>query len=193
MHKIHITNGIVLGKRGVGEANTLAVFLTQELGLVQARAQSARAEKSKLRYGLEPLSLGRFSFVKGKHEWRLTGAVNISRGFVSASVIRRGAMGRVSRLLLRLIHGQEPVPEIYASIVNGFDFIANAEHDIEAQSAECVLVLRVLSHLGYLPRHPELTPFVEAPLFSLELAAMAKESRPLLIRAINKSLEATGL
>ena len=59
MHEKYITEGIVLGKRGVGEANTLVFILTELQGLVRAKATSARREASKLRYGLEPLSRGR--------------------------------------------------------------------------------------------------------------------------------------
>ena len=71
MAKLIVTEGIVLGKRGAGEANTVVIILTETLGLLRAAARSARRERSKLRYGLEPFTIARFSFVRGKNEWKL--------------------------------------------------------------------------------------------------------------------------
>ncbi len=193
MHKIIVTEGIVLQKRGVGEANTRGAFLTRDLGLVRASARSARVEHSKLRYGLEPLTLGRFSFVRGKHEWRLVGAERVSRTHLASPPERAGALGRIARLLLRLVQGEEPLPELYKTVAEGFEYLPRAESLADAEAIECVLVLRILSHLGYLPHTPEIAPFVETDFFSLELAASAARSRTLLVRAINHSLGATGL
>lgn len=183
----------MLGKRGVGEANTLVVILTEKLGLVRARAQSARLQKSKLRYGLEPLTRARFSLVRGKHEWRLVGAEALSREYVAPSSTRRQRSGKVARLLLRLINGEEPVPDVYKTVAEGLAYLARAEQEQDAEAVECVLVLRILAGLGYLPQTPEVKKFVETDFFSLELAAEAARSRALLIRAINESLESTGL
>ncbi len=66
---------------------------------------------------------------------------------------------------------------------------ADAAH---SDALETVLVLRILSHLGYLPETPTLAQFVEGDI-SLELSAKALQSRNMLIRTINESLSATGL
>src|SRR5579859_3735252 len=112
MYDIFATDGIVLGKRGVGEANTLVSVLTREFGLVRPTARSTRVERSKLRYGLEPLTRARFSLVKGKREWKLVGVEHINRDFMTPALSHRAraALGRVSKLLLRLITGEEPTP-----------------------------------------------------------------------------------
>ena len=52
MYRKFGTEGLVLQKRGVGEANVSVVLLTRELGLVRATARSARREASKLPYRL---------------------------------------------------------------------------------------------------------------------------------------------
>jgi DNA repair protein RecO (recombination protein O) len=191
MHRLFISEGIVLGKKGVGESNTLVAILTKEFGLLRASAKSARRENSKLRYGLEPLTLGTFSFVRGRHEWKLTNSHNLSHELIAKNSKDRQSAGRVTRLLLRLIHGEETNQELYTSVALGLRAIAHGV-DVEA-----VLVLRVLSHLGYLPHTPELEPFIKHPpaggFFSLELAKEAEISRKLLIKAINESLGATGL
>jgi DNA repair protein RecO (recombination protein O) len=193
MHHIHITEGIVLGKRDVGEANTLVSIFTKELGLIRAAARSTRVEKSKLRYGLEPLTHARFSFVRGKRDWRLVGAEHAMHSAVGPTLLRRQAAGRISKLVTRLVQGEEPVPALFISLSEGLVFLANAANDQDAQAIETVLVLRILAQLGYLPHTPELTPFISDQLFSIELAAAAAQSRALLIKAINESLQQSGL
>ncbi|MBX4192307.1 recombination protein O N-terminal domain-containing protein [Candidatus Parcubacteria bacterium] len=183
MHKIHITEGLVLRKRAVGEANTLVWVLTP-LGLIRASARSTRVPQSKLRYGLEPLTIGRYAFVRGKHEWRLTSALAEERLLPST------ALGRVSQLVLRLVQGEEANEELFTTVIGGLRALAQSKEDVEA--VEIVLVLRILSHLGYLPHSEALAQFVESD-FSLELSAKALQSRSLLIKAINTSLESTGL
>ncbi len=191
MHDKYITEGIVLGKKGVGEANTLVYILTEELGLVRAKATSSRREASKLRYGLEMLSRARYTFVRGKAEWRLTGVDDASRELISSTVAQRKRLGQVSKLLMRLVLGAEHTPELYKTVREGFMTLAHTEEN--ADSIECVLVLRILAHLGYLPELPALAPFVESDRFSPELAVQAAASRRLLIKLINDSLQATGL
>ncbi len=192
MHTVQITGGLVLGKRGFGEGSARVAVLTRDLGLVYARAQSSRLDKSKLRYGLESLSFGRFSFVKGKNEWRLTGVEEVSRLFPRLTAART-AMGRVSALLLRLLVGQEHTPDLFETVSEGLSTLARATVQEEVDAIETVLVLRILSHLGYLPNTTELAPFIQTDFASLELSQAATRSKKLLIRAINESLQATGL
>ena len=190
MHKIHITEGIVLDKRSTGEANSRVSLLTKELGLVRASARSTRVEASKLRYGLEPMTMARFCLVRGKHEWRLTGVESPER-VLSEHAGARATTGRIAQLLLRLVTGEEPLPGLYADVAEGLVLLASPEAGA-LESIEVVLVLRILSHLGYLPATAALAPFVESE-FSLDLSAKALESKALLVRTINESLRATGL
>ena len=187
MYQKIATDGIVLRTAAAGEANLRVAILTETLGLVVASARSARRQESKLRYGLEPLTQARFCFVKGLHEWRVAEASVPERFCMRPAA--RAAVGRVTQLLLRLIHGQESNERLYADVVEGFRLLASADSTDEV---EVVLVLRILSHLGYLPATPALAPFVDGRL-SIELSAQALASRALLVRAINDALQATGL
>ncbi len=193
MYRKFLTEGLVLYKRGVGEANVSVVLLTQELGLVRASARSARREKSKLRYGLEPLTRGRFSLVRGKNEWRLTGVEQVDRTLLACAPSRRLSLGRITRLLLRLIQGEEINQLLFKDVVNGFSSLVLAQNEQDAASIECIVVLRILSRLGYLSQTKEITPFLEGDFSSLQLAAEAAFSRAQLVRLINDSLSATGL
>jgi DNA repair protein RecO len=193
MYEVRVCEGVVLRKYGVGEANTLVSILTPDLGLVRATARSARVEHSKLRYGLEPLTRARYSFVRGKNEWKLTGVEHVSRSCAPKNTAQAQQAGRVATLLMRLIPGEEVAPALFTSVVEGLEALARAPDLRAAQSVESVLVLKILYHLGYLPHTPELTGFIDADFFSLELAEEAARSRRLLMRAINESLSATGL
>jgi hypothetical protein len=82
--------------------------------------------------------------------------------------------------------------ELYLTLKNGFASLAAvpAEH---VPSVECMLVLRTLSHLGYVPHTPELSPFVEGDFFDHELSLAVARQRGQLIRTINEALRASGL
>lgn len=191
MYKIHVTEGVVLGKYLAGEASTASIIMTRELGLVRSSARSARVASSKLKYGIEPLTHGVFSFVKGKSGWRLTSVTRMRR-LLPRHVSARATAGRITKLLLRLIHGEEIAPSLFEAVANGLALLERAGGKEEVESIECVLVLRVLFNLGYLPKTEFLAPFVEENL-SLKLAAHAARSRSVLVKTINESLQATGL
>lgn len=193
MHRVYVSSGLVLGKRGAGEANIVLAVLTSELGLVRVSARSARKEASKLRYGLEPLTTARFSFVRGRHDWKLTGVEQVSREFLSQSSMRRQQSGKIARLLLRLLPGEDPMSDLFETTVLGFQCMARIENDTDAEAVEWVLVLRILFCLGYLATTPELELFLTSDLMSPEVSGRARTSRQLLIRTINESLYATGL
>ncbi len=187
MHRVFATQGIVLGKRTAGEENTLVSILTHELGLIRASARAGRRENSKLRYGLETLTEATYSLIRGKYEWKITGAQNISHTLLPKNASSRQAAGRIAKLILRLINGEERHSELYTTVSEGLAALARGA-DVEA-----VLVLRILSHLGYLPQTQELKPFIERDFFSIELAEEIAASRKLIIKTINESLGATGL
>ncbi len=193
MYDLLVSDGVVLGKYGAGEANTVLAVLTREAGLLRASARSSRTEVSKLRYGLQTLQRGRFSFVRGKREWKLVGVDTISHELLSSFAKNRQAAGRIAKLFLRLVQGEEPVPALYPDFLDGLTALAKAASSAEVESIECILVLRTLAHLGYLAHTPELAPFIEGDFLSAELSQMVARSRSLLFRTINQSLEATGL
>ncbi len=192
MHRIEVSEGIVLGKHAIGEAHTLVAVLTPTQGLLRAKATSTRAESSKLRYGLEPMTQGRFSFVQGRYEWKLTGVEAAGR-LLSQRSDARAAAGRVSKLLMRLIRGSEEGSALFKTVEEGLTQLAQADSADAVSGIECVLVLRILAHLGYLPHAPALTPYVEGDFSSAKQAVSATQSRAFLIRTINESLMQTGL
>lgn len=193
MYQIYACEGLVLSKRGVGEANILISILTRDLGLVRATARSARVEQSKLRYGLEVLTRARFSFVRGKHEWKLVGVEHVLPRSRQGTVASMQTAGRITKLLLRLVQGEDVAPTLFDSVIDGLEALMRTHTVSVVQSIESILVLKILYHLGYLPHTSELKVFIEGDFFALELAEEAERSRALLVRTINESLQATGL
>ncbi len=193
MYQIFVTEGVVLAKRNVGEANALVSVLTREHGLLRAKAAATRAEKSKLRYGIEPLTFGKFSFVEGRHEWKLIGVEDVSQIVGDTSREKRAALGRIAKLISRLVQGEERVPRLFEDAKEGLCSLAVASSHERLRSIECILVLRILSHLGYLAPDSLLQPFLTSSEYSPEVTEEAAKARSYLIRMINDSLAQTGL
>ncbi len=183
----------MLAKRNVAEASTVVSILTREHGLLRAKAATTRVPQSKLRFGLEPLTFARFSFVEGRHEWKLVGVESIDTPPRDLSLRKRAALGRILKLLSRLLQGEESVPRLFEDAKAGLISISFASDDEELRSVECVLVLRILADLGYLPSDTTLEPFLKSSEFSPEVTIEAAKSRSYLIRMINDSLAQTGL
>jgi len=195
MHRIVVTEGVVLGKRAVGESNTLLFLLTPELGVVRVSARSARKEVSKLRYGLEPLTMARYSMVRGRHEWKLTGVEAVSRACNPTHSLLRVRAGKVSRLVLRLVHGEERSILLYTAVRDGLHALANTAPE-DGEALECILVLRILACLGYVAPSEDLLPLLHAPkeaFVTPHTLSAAHSMRTILVRTINASLAATGL
>lgn len=75
---MYTTDGIILKKIDVGEADTLFTIYTKEYGKTKALARGIKKERAKLRGHCELFSLSRLSFVTGKNGERLTHATLVN-------------------------------------------------------------------------------------------------------------------
>ncbi len=188
--RIYVTEGLVLSRTGVGETSLLASLFAKEYGRMQVRAQGARNVGSKLRFGLEPLSCGRFSLVKGRNGWLAVGVEPLERLRTNSEGVR--VLGNIIGLLERLLPPHEPLPALYGLLREDLAFITEADDRETLRSAECITVLHTLSALGYLPEAAELSPFVLHGV-TQPLAEAMKGVRPRAVALINTSLTASGL
>jgi hypothetical protein len=92
-----------------------------------------------------------------------------------------------------LLQGEESAPRLFEDVKAGLISLSFAADDEVLRSIECVLVLRILADLGYLPNESELQPFLGSSEFSPEVTLKAAKFRSYLIRTINDSLAQTGL
>lgn len=189
--RVHTSRGIVLRKYGVGESSLSALILTKEFGLIRVRAQSARASTGKLRYGLEPLTLGSYSFVRGLQSNRVIGIEAEEILLAPSHGAARQAAGQLTKLLLRLMPGEAFDEDIFTLVEEG---LRHLQYEVPENIpiAECSIVLALLSRLGYLSHDAELSACVEEPLTPQSLAyirAMRKEA----VQHINRALSVSGL
>lgn len=187
-HK-YATRGIVLARTPLGEASALVAILTDELGLVRARAQGVRRPGAKLAAALATFSLSEMTLVRGKDGWRVAGAVLEER---LTERLRnpdaRARAGRIGGLLLRLTAGDERGGELFSLVYGFFEVLATRpaeEHD----AAEVLSALGVLGLLGL----DDATPFPVQQSFTPDRLSSASERRAEYVARINRGIEASGL
>jgi len=179
-HHIYRTDAIVLQSRERGEADRLLTLLTREFGVVHARAQSARLERSRLRYGLEPMTELSVSLIRGRTGWRVTGTRTIRQWYYHLSRECAARTSHVLALLERLLP-EEGEGEVVYTHVEGLleSLLTSASKEVRQHEERCVLL--ILTELGYVPR----------PL--AERYTQAHSSRAEVVRTINEALSASQL
>ena len=183
-HK-YATRGVVLSRTPHGEANLLVSILTPELGLVRARAQSARKLGAKLAPALATFAESDFLLVKGSEGWRVAGAQLARNRFTEMGRAARLRAARVTGLLLRLVAGEAADQEVHAALLGFFDALAALPESVH-DAAECVAALRLLATLGFIAGS---IPEAYEPTI---LAEVAGDRRAHVLR-INQGIAASGL
>ncbi len=179
------TVGIVLSRAPLGEANTLVTLLTPDLGVVRARAQGLRRPGAKLSSSLPTLAEAEATLVRGKGEWRLSGAVLRENWFLALRQFApRARAARVGGLLLRLA-GQETNDHALFPIFRDFLKALTDRPEGEHEGAEILAVLHLLQTLGLDTGEP--SPFASEALTSIA------GNRADYIARINRGIEASGL
>lgn len=152
MHQIYQVEGIVLKSVDFGESNKYLFIITKEFGLIKIVAQSLRNLKSKLRYGLQDLSVAQINIVRGRSVWRLTNAVCEKNFYFLLSKDRNKlvVMNRVLNLLFQLLTGEEKNIDLYETVKESFSFLEKNDFEEEnIKSFENIIVVRILYCLGY--------------------------------------------
>lgn len=196
MYHLYHTEALVLGGEPSGEGSRRLTLFTRELGLLSAVATSVREERSKLRYGLQDFSYTMVSLVRGRAEWRVTNAAlaaNLAVSFRDFSEARE-LLARIAKLLRRLLTGEEKNEPLFRAVYEPFAYLEQNRNPACVAQIEVVLVLRILSLLGYLAPRKEFEVFLTEPLsWSTELFGSATHLRALALSEINRSLRETQL
>ncbi|MDP2650060.1 MAG: recombination protein O N-terminal domain-containing protein, partial [bacterium] len=178
----------VLSRAPAGETNALVTLLTQNVGLVRARAQGIRRSGAKLAAALATFAESDLVLVRGRESWRIAGAVLEENWFARMRGNTSTRAARVSGLLLQLVAGEVYDSKLF-SIVSDF-FKALTELPEEKHDAvEVLTVLRVLATLGLdtgdVPNG--------ASAFAPELLTATVKNRASYITRINHGITASGL
>lgn len=191
MHHIYHTEGLILGSRNIGETGKYYSVFTKDLGMIHARAQGVRKISSKLRFVLQDFSYLNIDLVKGKDYWRIT-STSKKKGLEKMQL--PGAFeifAKISKLLKRLLAGEEPNKELFQEVVQGLVMLGNAQSREELEGIEVIIVLRILFRLGYVGNE-KFENFILSPL-GKSLILEVRESRAVILHEINKALKATHL
>ena len=192
-HIIHHTEGIILSGSNVGEANRYLTIFTKDLGLLRAKAQGIRKLSSKLRYHVQDFSYVRVNLVQGREIWRLTNATKIkSFGKAIQNPYAFSIFVNVTRLLERLVAGEEKNELLFSNLVDTFSFLdeENLTRE-ELKDTELVIVFRILHYLGYLGIEKE--KGIASSFIDRALLESIRPKRKTLLSEINKSLKETQL
>ncbi len=193
MHHIYHTEGIILSSRNFGESGKYYHILTRDLGLVMASASGVRKMSSKLRFILQDFSYLKIDLVKGKDFWRV---ISASKTNVLEDITKKpeifAILANISRLLKRLLPGEEFNESLFTDLVHGLDVLAKAKTKEELRNIEAVMVLRILNSLGYIGDSEALKDLVSSP-FVYDILHEVGAKRVHILSEINKALKETQL
>lgn len=192
-YHIYTTEAIILKRTSFGEANILLHVLTEDLGLIQASARSARLSVSKLRPALQEYSLVSISCVKGKGGWKVTNVAGKGSLYYDLPKSSHVVLARAAQVLMKMITGESPHPEIFRIVKEAFESIKNIP-DEDLQDFETLLVFRILFELGYVAKDAGVAEFLDEPQpWDTVLLQKANSERVHLVSLINKALKESHL
>lgn len=189
MYSKHHTKGIVLFGLSEGLSDRRVGLLTENLGLVWAKAQSARSGVSKLRLSCQDFSLGEFSLVSGKAGWRIVSGRSQKNFFeiLKDNPEKIRIMANVFALLRKLLSGEEASPTLFVTISNFLEFLVLAK-PTEVAPLEWLTLSKILHILGFLREDPEISSYINIDTIDSENLALLAPKRERFIKLINESL-----
>lgn len=182
------TRGIVLARFPLGETSAAVTLVTEELGLIKARAQGMRVSGAKLATALSTFTESDIVLMRGNEGWRIAGAVPVQSHFRAMNLAGRRAAARVVGLLLRLADGEEREIDLYGILRSYFETLAQSNPP-QIEHAEILGVSYVLRILGFAD---DLVP-ASSSYFSPESLSEVATKRSHYIEHINRGIAASGL
>jgi DNA repair protein RecO (recombination protein O) len=193
MHHIYHTEALILGSKNYGEAGKYYSIFTRDLGMIYASAQGVRKISSKLRFVLQDFSYVKIDLVRGKDFWRITSASktneleNISKRPETFQVFVN-----ISLLLKRLLAGEDANETLFIDLLDGLSVLEKSETLEKLHNIEAIIVLRMLSNLGYIGGNDTLKNLIKSP-FGDNLIFEVGKSRAKILSEINKALKESHL
>ena len=187
MRHNYTTRAIVLARTPLGEANGFITILTDELGLLRARAQGIRKPGAKLASALATYAESSLTLVRGREGWRITGASLETPWFTRMGTrAARTRAARITGLVLRLVAGESAESAVFPIVTNFFTALATLPEESH-EAVEILAALSILAALGL-----DAGGEVPRSFDSSALANFATHRRDYIAR-INRGLEASGL
>lgn len=184
---IYQTEGIILSRKDVGEADRIFSILTRDLGRIDAISQGVRYLKSKLRYNLKIFSYSRLGLVMTRDSWRIVDAEELRDWqSIRGSAEKLAIASTIAELINRMVRGQEFDSALWEEVKSAFHFLEKSENldNGALRTFELLTTVRTLACLGY----------VAEPKKWLNLSlGEARNLEPLMASIIKTSLEESQL
>jgi DNA repair protein RecO len=189
-HKYH-TEAVILGSSIYGETGKIFFIFTRDFGMLYASAAGIRKLSSKLRYVLQDFSYIRLDLVKGKDFWRITSASKTNElEDIKKHPHTLQVFAHIAKLLRRLIPEQEKNETLFSEVLQGLSILEKVTRKEEAHNIEIIIVLRILSNLGYIG---DIFPHLIRSPLEEELLLQMAEYKSDVISEINRALKETQL
>ncbi len=171
-YQTYITPAIVLGSYESATADKSYRLFTERAGMLYASARSVREERSRQRYALQDFSHISVTLVKGKTGWRI-GSVEAKENFFMQATNRatRGSVVKLSKLVRRYVHGEEPDPTLYAEFGAAIRLLLDPLLS-ERDAFELCLTVRLLTQLGYVAPQGQVAQLCALPVTDLTSEAI---------------------
>lgn len=178
-----------MGSKNVGEANKLFFIFTRELGLIPVVAQGVRKLKSKLCGSVQNFYPVRVSVVRGREFWRLVAADRLADlDKILAEPEKFQLAVRIFSLIKKFTPAETKELALYEDLKKVLAYVGSQETEIYkklAPNIELVLVLRVMSELGYVKAESALMPFLRFRDWQDEVVAEMEKYKRLATEVIN--------
>ena len=193
-YHVYTTESFILKGRPLREADAYYQILTRDLGLITASAQGVRRLESKLSPALVDGSQTTLSLVRGKHAWRIIGAVtiqNTAREFIGKKS-QRVIWFRFLNTVRLMIGGEEKNSKVF-ELTNLFKS-ALLQRDFsfqELQALERLGIFFLMYELGYAHFRREYESFFYTDMFSDNAIEQALLQKEIITLDINRALAAS--
>jgi DNA repair protein RecO (recombination protein O) len=147
---LYQTEGIILNRMDVGEADKILSVFTKDFGLLKLFARGVRRTRSKLNSFLNLFSHARIGFVSGRGSWHLIDAEDLSHfDGVILEEERLKILGKMARFVERFHKGEEKDEAMFQTILYTIKMLEKASIE-EFDDLELVFYAKALWILGYL-------------------------------------------
>lgn len=195
-HHIYETKGFVIYNWPAGEADHMSVLFTESLGLILARSRGVRSLSSKMRFGLQDMSISKIALIKGKNQWRVTNAVleqNLPHEF-RTTPDKLALVARLLNFIKRTSAYEQEEKFVFDLFYKSLPFLTNDISSGLYLNFECILMINILRHAGFLAPRSSYERFLHPNLvWSKESVNDFSKIRRMVLRDINESIKTGDL
>lgn len=186
MYAQYSTLAVILHAFESGENDEVLLCCTERLGLIAAKATGVRFAKSKLRASLQVGSCVMMTLVKGKSQWKITGATHVAH----ASSQNVSLLARLAKYIRKAVPLDVRDVGIF-SVVRDVCLYDAPMTVKQTHALEHVALMRLMYKLHVWPHelaHEEVLTKEYSPLFLEESYTHLPTFRPIIQRVLTETI-----